>query len=87
MKIVVRAMDQSSEGIAVADRNGTIIYANRTFAEMHGAACEDLIGKHASHFNSMEESKESEFLKKQIEETGRFREEIRHKKIDGTLDR
>jgi PAS domain S-box-containing protein len=84
MKIIVRAMDQSSEGIAVADGNETILYVNRTFAEMHGAACEDFIGKHPSHFNSMEESKECTFAKKQLEETGHFEGEVRHKKLDGT---
>jgi PAS domain S-box-containing protein len=85
MKIILRAIDQSSDGIAIADTSGIILHVNRTFAEMHGAACEELIGKHLSHFNSMEESKEYLSVKEQLEETGQFRGEVQHKKLDGTV--
>ena len=84
-KIVMRAMDQSSEGFAIADADGTLLYANRTFAEMHGMESEDLIGKHASRFNSEEKSKGYTFVRKQLEETGCFKGEVQHKKMDGTL--
>jgi PAS domain S-box-containing protein len=37
--------DQAIYGNAIADLNGTLVYMNKAFADMHGWAIEDLLGK------------------------------------------
>jgi len=50
------AVEQSSEGIGIADLNHKIIYVNSAWAEMHGYdSPEELIGKSISIFHNQEQ--------------------------------
>jgi len=44
MRLLSSVVEQVSEGIAVTDANGKIIFANSAWAEMHGYRAEELIG-------------------------------------------
>ena len=37
LRLLSEAMEQSSEGLAVVDMNGVLMFANKAFAAMHGA--------------------------------------------------
>jgi len=46
------AVEQSGDGIALADMDEHIIFVNQAWAEMHGYAAEELIGQHLSVFHT-----------------------------------
>ena len=80
------ASDRSSHGMAMCHLDGSLIYVNESFAEMHGYRVEELIGKHLSIFHTEEQMKDVERLRKQLEETGSYvAEEVWHKRKDGTV--
>ncbi len=47
-RMLASAMDQTTDGIAMADPSGTITYANNAFAEMAGTSRAELVGMPAS---------------------------------------
>ncbi|HOP07784.1 MAG TPA: PAS domain S-box protein [candidate division Zixibacteria bacterium] len=49
------AIEQTIAGIAIADNDGNISYANGSWASMHGYEPQELIGKHLSIFHSPEQ--------------------------------
>ncbi len=55
LRTLAAAVEQSSEGIAVADLDGKVIYANRAWGEMHGWREEDLVGKRLADFHTAEQ--------------------------------
>jgi PAS domain S-box-containing protein len=79
------AIDQSSEGIAVVNLEGYVLFLNRAFAEMHGYSKEELIGKHLSVFHSADQMPRVDEVNKQIVETGGFHGEISHMKRTGEV--
>jgi len=44
MRLLSSVVEQVSEGIAITDTNGKIIFANSAWAEMHGYRAEEIIG-------------------------------------------
>ena len=80
------AVEQSTEGIAISDLEGNLLFVNRAFAAMHGCTTpEELIGKHLSVFHTPEQMLAVEEVNKQIQETGEFSGEIWHIRRDGTV--
>jgi PAS domain S-box-containing protein len=49
------AVEQSSEGIAITDLEGKLLYLNRAFSTMHGYSPDELIGKWLSFFHNKEQ--------------------------------
>ena len=79
------AIDQSSEGIALVDLEGYVMFLNRAFAEMHGYSTEELIGKHLSIFHTTDQMSEVSAANEQAKVTGRFHGEIAHVKKNGEV--
>jgi PAS domain S-box-containing protein len=79
------AVEQSTEGIAIADMAGNILSINNAFAAMHGYTPEELIGKHLSIFHKTEQMPSVEAVNRQIRETGEFNGEIWHVRRNGTV--
>jgi PAS domain S-box-containing protein len=78
--------DRAGYGAVMSDLEGNLTYINESFAQMHGYAAKELIGKHLSIFHAEEQMKNVEKLKKQLEQTGSYvAEEVWHKKKDGTV--
>jgi len=80
-----QAIQQSSEGIAIADMDGNLIYLNDAFARMHGYFPSELLGKNLSLFHTPEQLPAVEEANRQIKKTGNFRGEIWHVRRDGSM--
>jgi PAS domain S-box-containing protein len=85
LRLISAAVKQSTEGVAVIDLGGHIIFLNRAWARMHGYDQEDLVGKHISVFHSPEQMPAVEAAIRQGRETGEFRGEMWHVRRDGTV--
>ena len=84
-ELLQKAIDQSSEGIAVVNLEGYILFLNRAFAEMHGYSKKELIGKHLSIFHNPDQMPEVDEANRQIKLTGTFYGEIGHVKKTGEV--
>lgn len=85
MKLLSQAVEQSMDGIAIAELNGHIRFANKSWADMHDLTVEECIGKNLKIFHS-----EKQMLKEVMPaveiviESGVYAGEIGHVKKDGT---
>ncbi len=78
------AMEQSTDGIAMADLALKLYYVNESFAHMHGYQSSDMMGMIAGNLLPEAQSGTSgEYLQKILEE-GSWSGEIEHLKKDGT---
>lgn len=84
LQLLSSSVEQSTEGIAVSDLDGNLLFVNHAFAAMHGYASKDLIGKHLSIFHTVDQMSSVDEANRQIQETGQFSGEIWHKRQDGT---
>jgi PAS domain S-box-containing protein len=79
------ASDKAIVGSVLSDVNGTITYANKAFAKMHGYRPKEIVGKHFSLFHTEEQLQDLEGLvaelrrKRSIENV-----EVWHVRKDGT---
>ncbi|MCK4792471.1 MAG: PAS domain S-box protein, partial [Desulfobacteraceae bacterium] len=85
LNLISRAVEQSSEGVAVTDLKGNLLYLNDTFAKMHGYSPEEIVGKNLSIFHTPEQMPSVEKANRYLKETGRFSGEIWHLRRDGTV--
>ncbi len=78
------AVEQSVDGIALADMEGHIRFVNEAWARTHGYAIEELIGRHVSIFHTGEQY-ESEVVpfNLRLVETGSNSGEMWHVRRDG----
>ena len=85
LRLLSYAMEQSSEGIAVVDLKANVLFINHAFAESHGYAAEELVGRHFSIFHNKEQLQQMEDANRQILKKGDFLGEIWHARRDGTI--
>ncbi len=78
------AIEQSSEGVALADLAGNLVFVNQAFAQMHGYRPDELLGRHLSIFHTPEQMSSVETANKEAYEKGSFIGEIWHVRRDGT---
>jgi len=52
LELISRAAEQSTEGMAIVDLEGNLIFLNNSFANMHGYDPDELIGKNLSIFHT-----------------------------------
>ena len=84
LQMLTSAVEQSTEGIALADLEGELLFVNRAFAEMHGWDAGELVGENLSVFHTPEQMKRVEAANAQIRSTGTFCGEVWHVRKDGT---
>jgi len=83
---LINIVDNIGEGVATADLNGIITYANQAWADMHGYSPQTLVGKHLSMFHSDEQNANEVIqINKKVLRRGYHRGEVGHKRSDGTL--
>jgi len=82
-KLLSSSVKQSTEGIAVSDLEGNLLFVNDAFLFMHGYTKENLIGKNISVFHKPEQKPSVKILIKQILETWKFSGESYHLRRDG----
>jgi PAS domain S-box-containing protein len=85
MSLLSTVVEQTTEGIAVADISGNLIYSNNTFANMHGYEPGELIGENLTVLHSPGHLKSVEAANRQLKAEGRFQGEIWHMRRDGTV--
>ncbi len=78
-------VEQSSEGLALTDLDGFVLFINSAFASIHGYTPKELLGKHLSVFHTPEQMPQVEAANKQIKESGSFNGEIWHVRKDGSV--
>ncbi len=78
--------DLATYGCAMADLEGNLVYANESFAAMHGYASEALMGKNLEMFHSDSQLDLVRRIKKRVFETGKGveNEEVWHVHRNGT---
>ncbi|RLC54605.1 MAG: hypothetical protein DRH89_09340, partial [Candidatus Cloacimonadota bacterium] len=87
IKFLSSFVEQSSDGMAIADINGFLLYTNKTWAEMHGyKTSEELLGKNLSVFHS-DEQLENEVIpfNRKVTENGFYRGEVSHIRKNGEI--
>ncbi|MCA1959297.1 MAG: PAS domain S-box protein, partial [Desulfomonile sp.] len=85
LQLLSAATEQSSEGIAVVDLEGTVLFLNQAFAEMHGRQREEVLGKHLSIFHNEEQIPSVRIANRIVREHGFFSGEVWHTRADGTV--
>ena len=79
------AVAQSIDGIAVADMDGNIKFANPAWAQMHGYRVEELPGKHLSSFHTQEQLQQDvNPFNERVLQVGAHHGEIGHVRKDGS---
>lgn len=83
---LINIVDQIGEGVATANLNGIITYANQVWGDMHGYPPQTLVGKHLSMFHSDDQNfNEVIPFNKKVLRSGYNSGEIGHKRSDDTL--
>ena len=78
------ALEQSLDGICIADLDGNIIFVNQAWVVMHGFAAEELIGQKISVFHTEEQQKEEVWpIFEGIKSTGSHKGPVNHVTKDG----
>lgn len=78
--------DRAVYGVVISNFVGNLIYVNEAFAQMHGYAKEELIGRHFSIFYNEEQLRNVERLRDQIVQQGSYiAEELWHKRKNCTI--
>ncbi len=85
IRLLLSAVEQSSEGVAVSDLEGVLLFVNPAMARMHGFEAEELIGRPLSVFHTDEQMEAVGEANRAIREEGSFRGEIWHRRRDGSL--
>jgi PAS domain S-box-containing protein len=78
MKTLTTAIEQSTEGVAITDLNGKLIYLNPAFANIHGYSVQELKGKNLTIFHTDEQMDEVKKINRKIEREGHFSGEVWH---------
>jgi PAS domain S-box-containing protein len=85
LALLSAVVKQSTEGVAVTDLNGKLLYLNDAFATMHGYSSDELNGKNLSMFHTPDQMPSVEKANQTLKETGKFSGEIWHLNKDGTV--
>ncbi|MCK4655306.1 MAG: PAS domain S-box protein [Candidatus Cloacimonetes bacterium] len=86
LKFLSSFVEQSSEGMAIADLEGRLLYVNNTWVQMHGyESIGDLIGNHLKIFHNQEQlEKDVKPFNQKAKENGFNTGEVGHIRKDGT---
>jgi PAS domain S-box-containing protein len=84
IRFLSSAVEQTTEGVAVVDLDGNLLFVNNSFAAAHGFAPVELIGKHLSIFHTQDQLPAVEKANQMLIENGEFSGEIWHMRRDGT---
>jgi len=87
LRMLERAVEQSIDGIAVADMEGMLQFVNIAWAKMHGYnSVSELLGKHLSIFHTEEQlQKELIPFNKQVKKNGSNQREVNHVHKNGKV--
>ncbi|MFC1646540.1 PAS domain S-box protein [Candidatus Omnitrophota bacterium] len=85
-QMLERAVEQSIDGIAVANMDGIVKFCNKAWAKMHGYQIYEILGKHLSIFHTGEQMERDVIpFNEQVKKTGAHHGEVGHLKKDGSI--
>jgi len=84
LRLLSEAIEQSSEGLAVADREGYLMFINKAFAEMHGYTVAEVMGKHISVFHTADQMAYVVEARRRLVEEGHLTGEFWQARRDGS---
>ncbi|MDP2898845.1 MAG: PAS domain S-box protein, partial [bacterium] len=85
LHLLLSAIEQSTEGIAVLDLDGNLVFVNNAFAGMHGYSPKELVGRHRSIFHAPEQMAACEAAARKVREGAGFTGEVWRLRRDGTV--
>lgn len=84
MRMLERAVEQSIDGLLVADLSGSTQFVNESWARMHGYEVLDLLGHHLSLFHTPEQMRREVVpCLERVRKTGADQAEVEHRRKDG----
>jgi PAS domain S-box-containing protein len=78
-------VEQTTEGIAVVDLDGDLLFLNQAFSSMHGYTPEELTGQNLRVFHNPDQMSAVDEALAEIMKTGRHRGEIWQTRRDGSV--
>lgn len=85
-QMLKRAVEQSIDGIAMANMDGVIQFCNNTWAKMHGYQIYEILGRHLSIFHTGEQMEKDVIpFNEWVKRTGAHHGEVGHLKKDGSI--
>ncbi len=85
MRMLERAVEQSVDGIVVADLAGSTEFLNEAWAQMHGYEVPEVLGYDLNLFHTREQMQGTVYpLLKQVRDQGSFDGEVGHRRRDGS---
>jgi len=78
------AVEQSSEGLAVWDRQGRFQFVNYAFARMHGYSPEELVGRQISTCYPEDEMRMLATIRERLQRVEHYNGRVEHLRNDGT---
>jgi len=84
LRLLSEAIEQSSEGLAVTDSEGYLMFINKAFAAMHGYTVAEIMGKHFSVFHTAAQMAHVEEGRLRLLEEGQLMGEFWHVRRDGS---
>lgn len=85
LKLLSQVVEQTSEGVGVAEINGKVLFLNGACAAMHGGTVEDYLGKPLSAFHAPKHMTAVNKGIRQALRKGEFEGEIWHSRKDGSV--
>ena len=84
IRFLSSAVEQTTEGVAIVNLDGYLLFTNNSFAAAHGYTPEELTGKHLSIFHTTDQIPAIDKANQMLKENGEFSGEIWHTRRDGT---
>ena len=87
IRLLASVVEQSTDGMAIADMQGKLIFVNKKWVSMHGYEnAEELVGQNLSIFhNKTQLEKEVEPFNQEVHKKGFHTGEVGHVRKDGTV--
>ncbi|MCD4724952.1 MAG: PAS domain S-box protein [Bacteroidales bacterium] len=87
IRLLASVVEQSTDGMAIADMQGKLIFVNKKWVSMHGYEnAEELVGQNLSIFHSKTQlEKEVEPFNREVNKKGFHTGEVGHVRKDGTV--
>ncbi|MBN2325425.1 MAG: PAS domain S-box protein [Spirochaetes bacterium] len=85
ISLLSSAVEQTSEGIAISDLKGNLLFVNNAFARIHGCSVEELQGKNISVLHTDEQMESVKEANRVLVEKGEFTGEVWHTRKSGEV--
>jgi PAS domain S-box-containing protein len=86
IRFLSSVVEQSADGMAIADMEGNLLFVNNTWVSMHGyEKAEELLGQNLSVFHNEEQLKDVVEFNRKVKEKGSNTGEVGHIRRDSTI--